>query len=56
MTFHRAMIAAALFLAAAAMKMYLPAESAVVLPAAQRLISAQEYALPREAIEWLDWR
>ena len=56
MTFHRLMIAAALLAAAAAMKVYLPGVSALALPAVQQLISEQEYALPREAVAWMDWR
>ena len=57
MTFHRALIAAALFLAATCLKIYLPDTAAETLPAMQELIEGESFALPlpQEAIQWLDW-
>ena len=56
MTYHRLMIALALLAAAAAMRLYLPEQSAPALAAAKALISEEEYTLPEEAVAWLDWR
>ena len=56
MTYHRLMIALALLAAAAALRLYVPAEGGAALAAVQGLIGEQEYALPGEAAAWLDWR
>ena len=56
MTYHRLMIALALLAAAAAMRLYLPAEGAAALAGTKTLISEEEFALPEEAAAWLDWR
>ena len=58
MTFHRLMIAAALFLAAVCLRIYLPEAAQAALPAVQELIDEDSFAvpLPQEALDWLDWR
>ena len=57
MTFHRSMIAAAVFLAATCLRIYLPEQAEQTLRAAQQLIDEQTFALPlpEEALAWLDW-
>ena len=57
MTFHRLMIAAALFLAATCLKIYLPEQSEQTLGAVRALVDEQTFALPlpEEALAWLDW-
>lgn len=57
MTYHRLMIAAALFLAATCLKIYLPRQSEQTLGAVRELIDEQTFALPlpEEALAWLDW-
>ena len=57
MTFHRLMIAAALFLAATCLKIYLPGVVRDALPAVRELIDRESFALPvpQEAIQWLAW-
>lgn len=57
MTYHRLMIAAALFLAATCLKIYLPQQGGQALEAVQALIDEQSFALPlpEEALAWLDW-
>lgn len=58
MTFHRLMIAAALFLAAVGLRLYLPETAEETLPAVQALIDEEDFVLtlPEEAVAWLDWR
>lgn len=58
MTYHRLMIAAALFLAATCLKIYVPDAAEQTIPALQELIEEETFALPlpQEAIAWLDWR
>ncbi len=57
MTYHRLMIAAALFLAATCLKIYLPEQGAPALAAVRQTIDADAFALPlpEGAIAWLDW-
>lgn len=56
MTYHRLMIALALLASALALRLYVPAESGLTLAAVQTLIGEDEYALPQEALSWMDWR
>ena len=57
MTFQRLMIAAALFLTATCVKIYMPGQAEPALDAVQALIDTDSFALPlpQEAIQWLDW-
>ncbi len=57
MTFHRLMIACALFLAAAGLRLYLPETAEAAMADVRELIDQEEYVLwlPEEAGPWLDW-
>ncbi len=57
MTYHRLMIACALFAAAVCLRLYLPEAAEEAAPAIQELVSEEEYSLwlPEEAAVWLDW-
>ena len=57
MTYHRSLAAAAIFLAATCLKIYLPGVVEDARPAVRELIDRESVALPlpQEAIQWLDW-
>ncbi len=57
MTFHRLMIASALFLAAICLKITVPEQAGEMLAAVQARMDAESFALPlpEEALQWLDW-
>ena len=57
MTYHRSLAAAAIFLAATCLKIYLPDVVEDALPAVCALIDRDSFALPlpEEAYIWLDW-
>ena len=57
MTYHRLMIAAALFLAAVWLKIAVPEQAGEMLDAVQVRMDTESFAipLPEEALKWLGW-
>ena len=56
MTFRRLMAAAALFLAATCVKIYMPEQAERALPTIREMIDGDDFALPLpdEALRWLE--